>query len=142
MVRLLLAFVLCVATADTVKAGSVVAARTIRAQAVIAPDDVALADGDMPGAVADLREAVGLEARVAIYAGHPVRAGDLAPPALVERNQSVTLVFQRGALSIRTEGRALDRGAAGDAVRVMNTTSKATVIAVIGADGGVYVQSQ
>lgn len=123
-------------------AGSVVATRTIRAQSVISPDDVALADDTLPGAVSDLRNAVGLETRVTVYAGHPLRAGDLSPPAVVERNQSVRLVFQRAALTIQIEGRALDRGAVGDAIRVMNTSSKATVVAVIGEDGGVYVHSQ
>lgn len=123
-------------------AGSVVATRTIRAQTVITADDVALADEAIAGAVSDLRDAVGLETRVTVYPGHPLRAGDLSSPALVERNQAVRLVFQRAALTIQIEGRALDRGAVGDAIRVMNTSSKATVIAVVGADGGVYVHSQ
>lgn len=137
-----LALSLTLALAQGALAGSVVATRTIRAQSVISPDDVALAEEVIPGAVSDLREAVGLETRITLYPGHPLRAGDLAAPALVERNQAVKLLFQRGSLTIQIEGRALDRGAAGDAIRVMNTSSKATVIAVIGTDGGTYVQSQ
>ena len=50
---------------------------------------------------------------MAIYAGRPVRPGDLGPPALVERNQLVPLVYQPGGLAISTEGRALGRGGGG-----------------------------
>ena len=84
-------------------AESVVAARLIRSQTVIAAEDVMLRDEEMPGAQADLAEALGKEVRVNIYAGRPVRAADLASPALIERNQVVTLNYSHGGLSIATD---------------------------------------
>ncbi|WP_374645026.1 flagellar basal body P-ring formation chaperone FlgA [Tabrizicola sp.] len=120
-------------------AESLVATRTIRAQSVIAAEDVALVEAALPGALADPGLAVGLEARVAIHAGRPVRAKDLAAPALVERNQLVRLFFLSGGLAIATEGRALARGAEGEVIRALNLASRTTVSGRVGPDGAVYV---
>jgi flagella basal body P-ring formation protein FlgA len=68
-----------------------------------------------------------------------VRAADLGPPALVDRNQIVALDFRAGGLSIRAEGRALARGGAGDVIRVMNLASRTTVSGRIRPDGVVDV---
>ncbi len=120
-------------------AESLVATRTIRAKSLVASEDLTLVNADLPGALSDPDLAIGLEARVAIYAGKPVRPGDLGPPTLVERNQLVTLIYQAGGLAISTEGRALARGSDGDAIRVMNLGSRNTVTGRIGPDGAVYV---
>ncbi len=125
--------------AQPVLAESVVATRTIRAKTLIAPEDLTMVSAELPGALTDPGAALGQEARVAIYAGKPVRPGDFGPPTLVDRNQLVTLVFLSGGLAISTEGRALARGAAGDEIRVMNLGSRNTVTGRVGPDGAVYV---
>lgn len=135
----MLRVLLLVALAAPVSAESLVATRTIRAKTLIAPEDLTLVNAELPGALTDPALAVGLEARVSIYAGKPVRLGDLGPPTLVERNQLVTLVYVSGGLAISTEGRALARGADGDQIRVMNLGSRNTVTGRIGPDGAVYV---
>jgi len=120
-------------------ADSVVATRTIRAQTIISIEDLTTVEAALPGALADPVLAVGMEARVAIYAGRPVRAQDLGAPALVERNQLVPLIYLSGGLAISTEGRALARGAAGEVIRVMNLSSRNTVNGRVGPDGAIYV---
>jgi flagella basal body P-ring formation protein FlgA len=142
MMRFSLALLVCVAAAPLAEAGSLVAARTLRAQTILTEADLATAEEPIPGALTDPREAIGLETRVAIYPQQPIRAGDLAPPAVVERNQVIPLTYRSGSLSSLTEGRALDRGAAGESIRMMNLTSKATIYATLGADGVAYVQPQ
>ncbi|NAZ37290.1 flagellar basal body P-ring formation chaperone FlgA [Rubellimicrobium sp. CFH 75288] len=121
-------------------AQSVVPVRPIPARAVLGPDDLAVAEAAHAGALRDPAEAVGLEARVALYPGRPIRPEDLAPPALVERNARITLVWRSGPLVITAEGRALGRAAAGEEVRVMNLASRTTVTARMGADGAAHVQ--
>ena len=116
-----------------------VATRTIRAQAILVPEDLAATPGEMPGTYATPEEAAGLEARVTIYAGRPIRLQDLGPPATVARNQIVVLLYRRGGLLISAEGRALERGGPGDTIRVLNSTSRTTVSGRIGADGMVQV---
>jgi flagellar basal body P-ring formation protein FlgA len=130
---------LLVALAAPVSAESLVATRTIRAKALITPEDLTLVSAELPGALADPADAIGLEARVAIYAGKPVRPGDLGPPTLVERNQLVSLVYLSGGLAISAEGRSLSRGSEGDSVQVMNLGSRTTVSGRVGPDGTVYV---
>ncbi len=130
---------LCVLLAAPAFAESVVATRTIRAQTVIRPEDLTLVAAELPGALTDPEAALGLEAKVAIYAGRPVMSADLGAPTLVQRNQVVTLIYLSGSLAISTEGRALARGSEGDTVRVLNLASRSTVTGRIGPDGAVYV---
>lgn len=132
-------FALCLLIACPAAADSVVATRTLRAQTVIAPEDLTLVAADLTGALKDPAGAYGMETRVAIYAGRPVRAGDLGPVTLVQRNQVVTLIYTSDALAISTEGRALSRGSAGDIVKVLNLASRSTVLGRVGADGAVHV---
>lgn len=116
-----------------------VAARTLPAQSILTEDDILMREIAIPGGVSDPSLLIGLEAKVALYAGRPIRQGDVGFPATVERNQILSLVYRRSGLVITTEGRALDRAGPGDTIRVMNLASRATVTAVIGMDGAAYV---
>jgi len=118
---------------------SVVAARVIKAQTPLVAEDVMLVAADIPGALTDPAQAIGQEARVAIYPGRPVLGANLGPAAMVDRNQIVPLIYQAGRLAIRTEGRALSRGAEGEVIEVMNLASRTKVTGRVGADGGVTV---
>ncbi|MEM9343166.1 MAG: flagellar basal body P-ring formation chaperone FlgA [Pseudomonadota bacterium] len=120
-------------------ADSVIAARTIRAKAVVAAADLAISPDDMPGAIRKLDEAVGREARATIFAGRPLTAGDLTEPAVVERNGLVQMVYDHGGLTILTDGRALNRGAPGERIRVMNLASRMTVTGTVAGPGRVTV---
>lgn len=125
----------------TALADSMVATHTIRAQTVLTAEDFTLVDADIPGALTDPQQAIGLEARVTLYAGRPISAADLGSAAMVERNQTVTLIYRSAGLSILTEGRALDRGGVGDVIKVMNLASRTTVTGMIDPDGSVQVNS-
>ncbi len=118
---------------------SLVAARVIKAQTPLVADDVMLVAADIPGALTDPAQAIGQEARIAIYPGRPVLGDSLGPAAMVDRNQIISLIYQSGGLAIRTEGRALSRGAEGEIIEVMNLASRTKVTGRVGADGGVTV---
>jgi flagellar basal body P-ring formation protein FlgA len=96
------------------EAETLVAARTLRAHTVLSFEDVRTIAGNTPGALTDPAAALGWETRVTLYAGRPIRAADLGPPALVDRNQLVVLTYMRNGLAIATDGRALERGGMGD----------------------------
>ncbi len=134
-----LSVLLVVLTATPASAETVLAARTIRAQTVIIAADVTLADGEVDGAYSSLDEVIGFETKVALYAGRPVRSGEVGPPALIERNQVVGLIYQAGGLVISAEGRALGRAGIGEAIRIMNLASRQTVSGRVRADGTVVV---
>ncbi len=120
-------------------AQSVVALGGIRAQSVITAQMVALSDTQTPGAFSDLAAVIGLEARVNIYPGRPIMLDALGAPAILERNQAVVMRFQRGALTIYSEGRVLGRAGVGDRVRVMNLDSKSVIFGRVAADGVIEV---
>jgi flagella basal body P-ring formation protein FlgA len=120
-------------------AESLIATRVIRAQTLLSENDVALVAAEIPGALGDAAEVLGLEARVTLYPGRAIRAADVGPPALVDRNQIVTLVYSVGGLGISTEGRALARGGLGDVIRVMNLSSRTVLAGRVAADGAVHV---
>jgi len=126
--RALIAFLLLSVPAF---AETVVANGTIRSMALISPADVRLIEGDTPGAVADLEAAIGMEARVNLYPGRPIRASDLRPPAVINRNEIITLQYNANGLLILTEGRALDRAGIGERLRVLNLASRTTITATV-----------
>ncbi len=136
MVRLI--FILALITGP-VTADTLVAARTVRSHAIITPDDIAIKDVAIPGALTIPEEAIGQEARVVLYAGRPIRPGDIGPAAIVDRNQIVRLIYKSGSLQIIADGRSLGRGGIGDYIRVMNLSSRTTVSGTVTADGSVTV---
>ena len=131
-------FVVVIA-AGAVFAQSVTPVRAIRSQTILSAEDLALAETTVPGAVAEIAAAVGREARVTLYPGRPILTSQIGAPALVERNQIVRMTYSEGALSIVTDGRALDRAGAGEMVRVMNLASRQTVTGTVAADGSIEV---
>jgi len=114
--------------------------RTIRARELISAQDIVVKPGKAVGAVSDPANVVGFEARVTLYAGRPIRPGDVSRPAIVDRNQLVTLVFERNGLRITAEGRSLGRGAAGQMIRVMNLASRVSVTGRVRSDGTIGVE--
>jgi flagella basal body P-ring formation protein FlgA len=142
MMRGLIHSALLLATMATASlADSLVASRNIRPNSILTADDFKVVVDDIAGAADHADLALGMEARVAIYAGRPIRPEDLGPPALVDRNQIVTLHYATGALTIQVEGRMLDRGGYGDVVRVMNLSSRTTVMGIVQGDGTVSVSA-
>ncbi len=118
----------------------VVPTQTIRANTMLGPQDLTVKSGHIPGAFDRVSALIGQETRVTLYAGRPIRPNDVGPPAVVDRNQLVQLVYAHNGLSILTEARALGRGGVGDRIRVMNLTSRTQVTGTIHADGSVHVQ--
>jgi len=141
MTRAAAIFILLVAamSAGAVLAQSVTPVRAIRSQTMIEAEDLALGEESVPGAATSIEEVIGMEAKVALYPGRPILFSNLREPALVERNAVVRMSYVNGPLRIVTDGRALDRAAAGEMVRVMNLASKQTVTGVVAADGSIEV---
>jgi flagella basal body P-ring formation protein FlgA len=141
MVRAAALFTLFVAVlaAGAVLAQSVQPVRAIRSRTLLTAEDLTLVEEAVPGGVASIEEAAGREAKVVLYPGRPILLSQIGPPALVERNALVRMNYVDGPLRIATEGRALDRGGVGEAVRVMNLASRQTVTGTVAADGSIEV---
>jgi len=72
-------------------------------------------------------EAVGLAVRGPLRAGQPLRRTDLMKPQVVHRDDNVTLVYEVPGILLTTRGKALEAGAEGDVISVLNVQSKRTV---------------
>lgn len=111
----------------------------VRAGATLSAGDLGFADGEAGSGFDDPRDLIGLEARVNLYPGRPILTRDVGLPTVVQRNAIVQLIFRRGDLTILSEGRALGRAGDGEAVRVMNLSSRQTVTGTATASGAVVV---
>lgn len=83
---------------------------------------------------------VGMTPRRVILSGKPVRAADVQSPRLVSRNGKVLITFRKGPMTLTAEGRALQDGAKGESVRVVNAASSRTIEGVVSGAGEVLVQ--
>jgi flagella basal body P-ring formation protein FlgA len=73
----------------------------------------------------------GMQMRKSLRAGQPVKVADLAKPDLVQRDENVTLVYETAGIHLTISGKAVDSGAEGDTINVLNLQSKRTVSGVV-----------
>jgi flagella basal body P-ring formation protein FlgA len=78
-------------------------------------------------ALGSAHDAIGFAVRAGIRAGAPLRRADLMKPQMVHRDDSVTLVYEVPGILLTTRGKALEAGAEGDVINILNVQSKRTV---------------
>lgn len=93
------------------------------------------------GGLADMRSAVGQAARHALRPGQAIAVADLMKPEVVQRSDTVTLVYKVPGLTLTLRGKAQDAGAVGDTIGVLNDQTKRTVQGVVTGPGEVMVAS-
>lgn len=89
----------------------------------------------------DRRAAIGLAARHQLRPGQPLREADLMKPMIVQRNDTVTIVYEAPGITLTLRGQALDSGALGDKIGVLNVQSKHTVQGIVSGLGRVAVSA-
>lgn len=90
-------------------------------------------------ALTDRDLAVGLALRNAMQPGRPLRAADLNKPDMIQRNETVTLIYEVPGISLTMRGKATEAGGEGDTISVMNEQSKRPVQGVIVGPGRVLI---
>jgi flagella basal body P-ring formation protein FlgA len=91
--------------------------------------------------IAAIEDVLGFAPKRALRQGQPIRAGDLMKPELVGRNETVLMLYEAPGMLITIRGKALDAGALGDVISVLNPESKRTVQATVSGPGRVTVTS-
>src|SRR5207253_6826862 len=94
---------------------------------------------EITGEAAGRERAIGMQVRRSIRSGQPLKAADLVKPDLVQRDQTVTLIFQSAGLYLTVRGKSLDNGTEGDVVNVLNLQSKRTVAGTVIGRGQVSI---
>ncbi|MDP1627107.1 MAG: flagellar basal body P-ring formation chaperone FlgA [Parvibaculum sp.] len=81
--------------------------------------------------IASLDHLVGMSPRRPARAGEPLRQSDMSPPIVVDKGAQVDVTLVSGSLTLTARGRALQSGAVGDIVNVLNTRSNRTLQGVV-----------
>ncbi len=89
--------------------------------------------------VLDASQLVGMTPRRGLRAERPIRVSDLRAPVVISKNSPVTIVLQTDKMRLSAQGRALEDGAKGALIRVMNTQSNQTIHAQVQGPGQVNV---
>ena len=90
-------------------------------------------------AITDRDRVVGLAARDNLQTGRLVRSIDLMRPEIVQRNETVTLVYEIPGIMLTVRGKATEGGAQGDVISVLNEQSKRLIQGVVVAPGRVAI---
>ena len=116
----------------------VLSARVLRGETISSGDVIYI---DVPedrlprGVVMEEADIIGKAARRTLSAERPLRERDLRRPFLIEKGQTVTMVVKTHAMRVSAQGRAMEDGARGDTIRIMNETSKRVVDATVDGSG-------
>ena len=95
---------------------------------------------EVTGEPASRDRTIGMQLRRPMRAGTPIRVADIVKPDFVQRDQNVTIIYQVPGLYLTTRGKAIESGAEGDTVSVLNLQSKRTLTGVVTGRGQITVQ--
>ena len=110
---------------------------------VLRADDVAAQTPNRPMsfAIPASRDITGQEVKRRIPSGQALSHRDVGPATLVKANTPVEVLWQTGPLALVMQGRALEPGALGQDIRVLNTSTSRTIHATVTGDGKVEVRA-
>lgn len=121
-----------------------VTARTIERGEILKASDVVTERRpkyELQGDSVSLAQTIGLAAKRPLRAGQPLRAVDLAKPELVAKDQSVTIIFEVPGIHLTMRGKAMESGAQGDVVSVLNLHSKRVIQGTVAGPGQIKATS-
>jgi flagella basal body P-ring formation protein FlgA len=125
---------------ETVEAATLT--RSIRAGEVIKASDVSLErrpKSEVGGEALGTEQTVGFAARQPLRGGQVLHPADLTRPLVVQRSEVVTLLYEVPGIVLRVRGKALEAGAVGDVIGVVNVQTNRTIQAVVTGPGHVSV---
>lgn len=93
------------------------------------------------GALDDVSELIGKEARTTVRANAPLSRRDFQRPIMIRRGEKVTVVFEMAGMKLTSRAQAMDEGAKGDVIDVMNLQSRRIVPATVLSRGQVRVHT-
>jgi flagella basal body P-ring formation protein FlgA len=84
---------------------------------------------------------IGMTPRRAIISGKAVKLNDLMAPQVIARGDLVTMIFKNNGLSLTAKGKAMQNGAKGETIRVVNDSSNKTIEGIVTGEREITVQS-
>jgi flagella basal body P-ring formation protein FlgA len=84
-----------------------------------------------PTSITAIEQAIGYSPKRPLRAGQPLRQADLIKQELVQRNEIVAIGYEVPGIALSIRGKALEPGALGDVINVLNIESKRTIQATV-----------
>ncbi len=116
----------------------------LRRGAILKPEDITtvrLPRNSVPArALHDVSDIVGLSARNHLRAKSPLTRNDFERPTIIPRGEKVTITYQLPGMKLTTRGQAMDNGAKGDVIDIMNLQSRQIVTGTVVARGQVRIE--
>ena len=107
----------------------------LRAGDIISADDIVYVDApakDVTTAtIVSAEKLIGMTPRRGVVAGKAVTPADIELPMVVKKGDVVTMTFKNNSMSLTAQGKALESGAKGEIVRIINTASNQVVEGVV-----------
>jgi flagella basal body P-ring formation protein FlgA len=120
-----------------------VASHQLQKGRVLTAADLKLAKNDLAnlsyGYYENLNNGIGLKLKRHVSAGTVLTPAMLKKPRIISRGQKVTIMAQSGSMLVRMKGKALDNGAIGDRIKVINIKSRKKLEGIITLAGEVKV---
>lgn len=118
--------------------------RRIGANDVIGPEDIRFVevrnDSIDSDVITDPDALIGMSPRRQAVESVPLRAGDFRAPIIVTKGSLVSMTLETPYMQITAQGRAIEDGAKGQVIKVMNTQSKTTIDTIVEGPARVIVQ--
>jgi flagella basal body P-ring formation protein FlgA len=95
-----------------------------------------------PEAVLASQDIVGQQVKRQVAANRPLTIRDIGPRAAVQANSPVTVLWSSGSLKMEMSARAMEAGAVGDEIRILNTASGRTIRGVVVGDDMIEVKAE
>jgi flagella basal body P-ring formation protein FlgA len=86
-------------------------------------------------------ELVGKTPKRSIRPGEPIRPGDIQAPIVIRKGELIVVTLQSAVLYLTAQGKALEDGALGQAIRVANTRSGKVLDATVTGSGAVSLSA-
>jgi flagella basal body P-ring formation protein FlgA len=116
--------------------------RSLRIGEVVKASDVTMgrrAKAELRGDGMGPDQVIGMAAKTALRNGQALRTDDLIKPQIVQRNEAVTIYYEVPGIMLTVRGKAIEGGAMGDVVGVLNIQSNRTVQATVIGPGRVTI---
>ncbi len=85
-------------------------------------------------------ELLNMTPRRMVMTGKPIRITELEQPQLVGRGDTISILYKNGPLTLSAKGKALQNGAKGDFVRIVNLASNRSIEGFVTGDHEVTIQ--
>ncbi len=86
-----------------------------------------------------MSDAIGMQLKQQIAPGQPIGQAELMRPALVQKSATVLMLLDSPGIALTAQGQAMEPGAIGERIRVLNPVSRAVVEAEVVGPGRVRV---